>query len=152
MIEYTYIHIYIYIYVCICICILYLYVYIYTYIYIYVSVSLLYHYLHQWVLPLVPGYMIRYMIEYAYIDLYTHIHISCICLYIWIYIHICVGFTFISLFTSVGASACSYVQQLKCCINDLNFCVHYLCNIGWVYVFYVGHVDGIDYMKPFSIL
>jgi hypothetical protein len=23
---------------------------------------------------------------------------------------------------------------------------------GWVYVFYVGHVDRIDYMKPFSIL
>jgi hypothetical protein len=29
---------------------------------------------------------------------------------------------------------------------------HYLCLIGWVYVFYVGHVDRIDYMKPFSIL
>jgi hypothetical protein len=40
----------------------------------------------------------------------------------------------------------------SCCINDLNFCVHHLCLIGWVYVFYVGHVDRIDYMKPFSIL
>jgi DNA repair protein RAD50 len=31
-------------------------------------------------------------------------------------------------------------------------CVHYLCLIGWVYVFYVGHVDIIDYMKLFSVL
>jgi hypothetical protein len=30
------------------------------------------------------------------------------------------------------------------------FCVHYLCLIGWVYLFYVGHVDGVVYMKPFS--
>jgi hypothetical protein len=29
---------------------------------------------------------------------------------------------------------------------------NYLCHIGWVYVFYVGHVDRIDYMKPSSIL
>jgi hypothetical protein len=36
--------------------------------------------------------------------------------------------------------------------NDLNFCVHYLFHIGWVYVFYVRHIDRIDYMKPFSIL
>jgi WD40 repeat protein len=35
--------------------------------------------------------------------------------------------------------------------GDLNFCVHYLCHIGWVYVFYVGHVDRTDYIKPFSI-
>jgi hypothetical protein len=42
--------------------------------------------------------------------------------------------------------------RLSCCINALNFCVHYLCLIGWVYMFYVGHVDRIDYMKPFSIL
>jgi membrane-bound acyltransferase YfiQ involved in biofilm formation len=34
----------------------------------------------------------------------------------------------------------------------LYFCVDYLCLIGWVYVFYLGHVDRIDYMKPFSIL
>jgi hypothetical protein len=26
----------------------------------------------------------------------------------------------------------------------------YLCLIGWVYVFYVGHVDRVVYMKPFS--
>jgi hypothetical protein len=25
----------------------------------------------------------------------------------------------------------------------LNICVYYLCHIGWVYVFYVGHVDRI---------
>jgi hypothetical protein len=27
--------------------------------------------------------------------------------------------------------------------------VRYFCHIRWIYVFYVGHVDGIDYMKPF---
>jgi hypothetical protein len=42
--------------------------------------------------------------------------------------------------------------QLSCCINDLNFCVHFLCHIGWVNVIYVGHVDRIDYTKPCSIL
>jgi hypothetical protein len=33
---------------------------------------------------------------------------------------------------------------------NLNCCVHYLCLTGWVYVFYVGHIDKI--MKPFSML
>jgi hypothetical protein len=32
----------------------------------------------------------------------------------------------------------------------LNCCVHYLCLRGWVYVFYVGHIDKI--VKPFSML
>jgi hypothetical protein len=27
---------------------------------------------------------------------------------------------------------------------------HYLCLIGRVYMFYVGHVDRVVYMKPFS--
>jgi hypothetical protein len=31
--------------------------------------------------------------------------------------------------------------RLSCCINAFIFCVHYLCLVGWVYVFYVGHVD-----------
>jgi hypothetical protein len=31
--------------------------------------------------------------------------------------------------------------RLSCSINAFNFCVHYLCLIGGVYVFYVGHVD-----------
>jgi hypothetical protein len=34
-------------------------------------------------------------------------------------------------------------------INALNFCVHYLCLKGWVYLFYVGHIDKI--VKPFSM-
>jgi hypothetical protein len=32
---------------------------------------------------------------------------------------------------------------IKLLQNVLNFCVHYLHHIGWVYVFYVGHVDGL---------
>jgi hypothetical protein len=36
------------------------------------------------------------------------------------------------------------------CINTLNCCVYYLCLKGWVYVFYINHIDKI--MKPFSIL
>jgi hypothetical protein len=51
--------------------------------------------------------------------------------------------------TSMAGVSC---LQSSCCINNLNFCVRYLCHIGWVYVFYVGHVDRIDYMKSFSIL
>jgi hypothetical protein len=31
--------------------------------------------------------------------------------------------------------------RLSCCINAFIFCVHYLCLIRLVYVFYVGHVD-----------
>jgi hypothetical protein len=31
--------------------------------------------------------------------------------------------------------------QLSCCINAFVFCVHYLCLIERVYVFYVGYVD-----------
>jgi chromosome segregation ATPase len=42
-------------------------------------------------------------------------------------------------------------QASSAALGDLNFCVHCLCHIGWVYVFYRGHVDRIDYMKPFSI-
>jgi hypothetical protein len=41
-------------------------------------------------------------------------------------------------------------QRLSCCINAFIFSVHYLCLIGWVYVFYVGHVDRVVYMKPIS--
>jgi hypothetical protein len=35
-------------------------------------------------------------------------------------------------------------------MNAMNFCVYCLCHIDCVYVFYVGHVDRIVYMKPFS--
>jgi hypothetical protein len=42
------------------------------------------------------------------------------------------------------------INALNVCINALNCCVHYLCLRGWVYVFYVGHIDKI--MKPFSML
>jgi hypothetical protein len=40
----------------------------------------------------------------------------------------------------------SYVSclRLSYCINTFVFCVHYLCLIGRVYVFYVGHVDKIS--------
>jgi hypothetical protein len=32
---------------------------------------------------------------------------------------------------------------ISCCINALNCCVYYLCLRGWVYVFYIGHIDKI---------
>jgi hypothetical protein len=76
----------------------------------------------------------------------------------YIYVYVCMHI-------NVFVSTCIYVKmnmyilmnvlsclRLSCCINALNFCVHYLCLIGWVHVFYVGHVDRIDYIKPFSIL
>jgi hypothetical protein len=40
-----------------------------------------------------------------------------------------------------------FCLRLSCCINALNCCIHYLCLRGWVYVFYVGHIDKI--MKSF---
>jgi hypothetical protein len=43
----------------------------------------------------------------------------------------------------------SYLR-LSCCINAFVFYVHYLCLIGRICVFYVGHVDKI--MKPLSML
>jgi hypothetical protein len=35
-------------------------------------------------------------------------------------------------------------------VQGFIFCVYYLCLIRRVYVFYVGHVDKVVYMKPFS--
>jgi serine/threonine protein kinase len=46
-------------------------------------------------------------------------------------------------------SGVSCLRQ-SCCINALNCCVHYLYFRGWVYGFYVEHIDKI--MKPFSML
>jgi hypothetical protein len=66
-------------------------------------------------------------------------------MYICIYIHI-----YIYIFAIEDVE--NFVDSEKSNIFVLNFCVHYLCLIGWVYVFYVGHVDRIDYMKLFSIL
>jgi hypothetical protein len=31
--------------------------------------------------------------------------------------------------------SCYDVLKASCCINDLDFCIHYLCHIGWVYIF-----------------
>jgi hypothetical protein len=39
--------------------------------------------------------------------------------------------------------------RLSCCIYALNCCVK-LCLTGWVYMYYVGHIDKI--MKRFSML
>jgi hypothetical protein len=45
-----------------------------------------------------------------------------------------------------------YVRRVLFTIKLLHKCfsVHYLCLRGWIYVFYVGHIDKI--MKPFSML
>jgi hypothetical protein len=34
-----------------------------------------------------------------------------------------------------------WIDELRWLYNAFIFCVHYLCLIGRVYVFYVGHVD-----------
>jgi hypothetical protein len=34
-----------------------------------------------------------------------------------------------------------FLCRLSCCINAFIFCVHHLCFIGRVHVFYVGYVD-----------
>jgi hypothetical protein len=47
-------------------------------------------------------------------------------------------YTHISIHIHIPGVSC---LRLSCCINAFIFCVHYLCLIGRVYVFYVGHVD-----------
>jgi hypothetical protein len=95
-----------------------------------------------------PLYMYRYTYIYIY-NIYTYIYI-----YIYIYIHI---FIYIYINTSVTDPAsqlqgagfnlclsfeialCPYLYILLIIIGQ-HFCVHYLCLIERVYVFYVGHV------------
>jgi hypothetical protein len=73
--------------------------------------------------PIVPGYI------FLYIQMYFYMYI-----YIYIYIHIYRD-TYIYVWGEPSTSPI----------------VHYSCHIDWIYVFYVGHVDGIDY-ETFSIL
>jgi hypothetical protein len=79
-------------------------------------------------------YMYMYLFMYKHICTYTYT-------YIYIYIYVCM-YVFIYKYMNINIHIyiyiCIYIcLQLSCCINDLNFCVHYLCHIGWVYVFSV---------------
>jgi hypothetical protein len=64
---------------------------------------------------------------------YENIYVS---IYVYLYIYL----------MRIGGKAMYCISdvsclRLSCCINAFIFCVHYLCLIGRVYVFYVGHVD-----------
>jgi hypothetical protein len=79
-------------------------------------------------------------------QLYIHIIVNIIesHIYIYIYIYIYITHTTESLsFTPI------YRDTLLRELYNL-CCVHYLCLRGWIYVFYVGHIDKI--LKPFSTL
>jgi hypothetical protein len=92
---------------------------------------------------------------YLYIYVYIHIYI-----YIYIYIYSLDAAQRVLDLEAQNIDAIQTVAgiyyvsclQLSSCINVMNFCVYYLCHIGGVYVFYVGHVERIDYMQPFSML
>jgi hypothetical protein len=60
---------------------------------------------------------------YLYICIYP-----CTCTYIYVCI-------FVKKYVTIRA------ERVMECIYICVFCVHYLCLIGRVYIFYVGHVD-----------
>jgi hypothetical protein len=81
------------------------------------------------------------------------------CTHIHVYIYGCNQYTklnigifhlHILLSMSIFAYVCIVIdREWNVCMYAFIFCVHYLCLIGRVYVFYVGHVDRVVYMKPF---
>jgi hypothetical protein len=88
---------------------------------------------------------------YIYIWWYIYIYIF---MYIHIYTEVCLGLDpaarwedrwakncIRNYLISFGASYCCLRGDYSCCINTFIICVHYLCLIGRVDVFYVGHVD-----------
>jgi hypothetical protein len=87
--------------------------------------------------------------------MYIYIHI-----YIYIYIHtqglLESGIQFDASktfpFQCGGGDVIKGLFVFKLLHECSNFCVHYLliADFGWVYMFYVGHIDKI--VKPFSML
>jgi hypothetical protein len=128
--SYLYIYIYIYKYTYICmyifiICV-YIYLYIYTYMYIYIIVD------------------ISVFCFFLYCSFVFMIVVIILVLF-WL---VCIECSFYKSHIEIYLNI--IISRLSCCINAFVFCVHNLCLIRRVYVFYVGHVDKI--MKPFSIL
>jgi hypothetical protein len=153
---FTYICIYIYLYMYIYLLI---YVYIFTYICIYICVkaaeAVAYGVIDEVMLPPQPVKMMRYrgtVLGNAYMWIYVYIYMHLYAyIYVFIYTHeyLCINMKLFIIFVYLYVYVCIYRYQPSCCINALNCCVHYLCLRGWVYVFYVGHIDKI--MKPFSM-
>jgi hypothetical protein len=89
-----------------------------------------------------------YMVDtykYVYVHMCKHIllmHIH-VCLDISTHILLCLYESISTCTTICMISLCILIMfiRLSSCINAFVFCVHYLCLIGRVYVFYVGHVD-----------
>jgi hypothetical protein len=97
-------------------------------------------------------YIYTYMCKYLYIHIYTYMYIY---IYVYIYIYIYTYSLFegkdqewkeseehcykkVSVISTYKSMAAYPALVDSKGINVLNFCVHYLCHIGYVYV---GHVD-----------
>jgi hypothetical protein len=66
-----------------------------------------------------------------FIYIYTCLYI-CICIYTSTY-------TYVYIYAYINEDFFSCERAAK---KVYIYCVHYLCLIGWVYMFYVGHVDN----------
>jgi hypothetical protein len=75
------------------------------------------------------------MCKYTYTYVYGYVTYEG---YEWAYVYISSCSLYSHLMYCISDVSC---LRLSCCINDFIFCVHYLCLIGRVYMFYVGHVD-----------
>jgi hypothetical protein len=68
---------------------------------------------------------------------------------IYIYIYVCI---YIYKLFSWGINPYHYdtkAANLKRCVL---ICVHYVYLSGWIYVFYVGHIDELDYKTLFHVV
>jgi hypothetical protein len=76
-----------------------------------------------------------YICIYVYLHMFLYTHVfKYTCTYMCLYLHYFIN--------NVHSHLARRLINIDvCCINAFIFCVHYLCLIGRVYVFYVGHVD-----------
>jgi hypothetical protein len=100
-------------------------------------------------------YIYIYIYLYICIHIYVYIYL-CIYIYIYIYIHIYVNiYTFIyTVYEILQRERSGYKSYgrihgggggFQGMDNVSNFHVHYLCLFGWVNVFYVGHINKVDF-------
>jgi hypothetical protein len=129
---------------------------IYVYMYIYNVCIHVHMYICVYIVYFTDDYVsVYYMYIYTYLNTFIHVCLDIYHVYIckWCMMYTCM-YTFICLriycisnqeidielhpMYCISDVSC---LRLSCCINAFIFCVHYLCLIGWVDVFYVEHVD-----------
>jgi hypothetical protein len=83
------------------------------------------------------------------INIYVYV---CICFYIYKYIHTYI-YTLSNLSTGTYTNSYIFIYHRNMWGTDIElafiFCVYYLCLIGRVYVFHVGHVDKSSLYETF---